>query len=90
MESNWMREMGHRAADLRRRRGWSEFELATRSGLRADAVVMLEQGHPATPLRVVERVCRALRVSPADLAGRHPLPVASVVIEGLDLRREPS
>ncbi len=55
---------------LRTKRGLSQKELADAVGISVSYVSMLERGQRSPPLETIERMARALRVSPASLVER--------------------
>lgn len=47
----------------RKKRGWTQAELAMRSGVSRDWVIALEKGKPTLELGIVLRAVKALRIS---------------------------
>ena len=64
---------GHRLRQLRRQRGLSQEQLATRAGISLTTIRRLEH-QPAAPCRTrtLGRLARALDEDPADLAPMRP------------------
>ncbi|GAA4942847.1 helix-turn-helix domain-containing protein [Actinoplanes utahensis] len=55
-------ELGRSVRELRERRGWSQAQLATASGMTQSAVVRFEAGGTVPTLPVLERLAAALNV----------------------------
>ncbi|ROO62604.1 helix-turn-helix protein [Micromonospora sp. Llam0] len=56
-------ELGRSVRELRERRGWSQTQLATASGMTQSAVARFEAGGTVPTLVVLERLAAALGVS---------------------------
>ncbi|WJK42636.1 helix-turn-helix transcriptional regulator [Solwaraspora sp. WMMA2056] len=56
-------ELGRSVRELRERRGWSQTQLATASGMTQSAVARFEAGGTVPTLVVLERLATALEVS---------------------------
>ncbi|MEU4558646.1 helix-turn-helix transcriptional regulator [Actinoplanes sp. NPDC023936] len=56
-------ELGRSVRELRERRGWSQTQLATASGMTQSAVARFEAGGTVPTLMVLERLATALDVS---------------------------
>lgn len=56
-----------RVAELREGRGWSQAELARRSGVPQPTISRMEAGTESVNLRVLEKLASALEVHPAAL-----------------------
>jgi ribosome-binding protein aMBF1 (putative translation factor) len=56
-------ELGRAVRELRERRGWSQKQLATASGMTQSAVARFEAGGTVPTLAVLERLATALDVS---------------------------
>ncbi|MFY1697932.1 helix-turn-helix domain-containing protein [Solwaraspora sp. WMMA2101] len=56
-------ELGRSVRELRERRGWSQTQLATASGMTQSAVARFEAGGTVPTLVVLERLAAALEVS---------------------------
>lgn len=61
------RRFGRRLADLRRRRDWTQTELAERSGINRTYISGLENGERNIGLLNLVRLADALEVSPIEL-----------------------
>ena len=65
-----MRQLGRNVQRTRQARGWTQATLAQRVGTSRIYLAQIEGGFAKTcSLRMLERVARALRVSPARLLG---------------------
>ena len=58
-----------RLADLRKRRGWSQAELARRAGVHNSVVNRAERGETTLTLATLEKLAKALGVRPRSLIG---------------------
>jgi transcriptional regulator with XRE-family HTH domain len=58
-----------RVAELRKRRGWSQAELARRAGIHNSVVNRAERGETAMTLATLEKLAKALGVNPKALIG---------------------
>ncbi|MBI2900431.1 MAG: helix-turn-helix transcriptional regulator [Planctomycetes bacterium] len=73
---SFLRDLGARIRDVRRRRGWSQEELAHVSGLSRTFMGTVELGRKAASLATVHRIAEALGVPvvelflPSNAAGR--------------------
>jgi transcriptional regulator with XRE-family HTH domain len=56
--------------ELRLKRGWSQVELAKHAGVMQSTVSELETGKARRLLDVLEKIAKALEVSPGDLLGQ--------------------
>jgi transcriptional regulator with XRE-family HTH domain len=57
-----VRRMGTRLRALRKWRGWTQADLATRAGLHRVFIAQLEGGHKDPSLTTLEKLAKALRV----------------------------
>ncbi len=62
-----MSPIGLRVREERHKRGWSQRELARRANVRQATVSQLERGVRRLDLVILEKVARALKVSPEKL-----------------------
>ncbi len=58
-----------RLAMVRKRRGWSQAELGRRAGVAASVISRAERGETDLTLSTLEKLARALGVSPRSLIG---------------------
>jgi len=58
-----------RLAELRKRRGWSQAELARRAGVHNSVVNRAERGQTSLTLGTLEKLAKALGISPRSLIG---------------------
>lgn len=56
-----------RIEELRRRKGWSQAELARRAGVAASVVNRTERGETDISLSTLEKIAKALHVRPRSL-----------------------
>ena len=61
------REFGERVRVLRRRRGWSQEQLADSTGMHRTFIGQVENGKSGPTLVTITRLALALAVDPADL-----------------------
>jgi transcriptional regulator with XRE-family HTH domain len=64
-----MLTQGERVRLLRRRRGWTQRELAERAGVTHTTIVRLERGGSDPNISTIRKVAEALGVSPAEVLG---------------------
>jgi putative transcriptional regulator len=66
-------DVGQRVREIRKDLGMSAAELARRTGVARNTIVMIEAGRRTPSLGLVEKIARELRTEPADLF-REPVP----------------
>lgn len=66
-DSAYLREFGTRVRKMREGLGWSQEELASRSGLHRTYVGAIERGERNVSVLNVRRLAEALRVKPSAL-----------------------
>lgn len=59
--------VGHRIAELRQMRGWTQQVLADLAGIERSHLARLESGEREAGLRMLEKVASAFGVEPAEL-----------------------
>jgi transcriptional regulator with XRE-family HTH domain len=59
-----------RVAELRKRKGWSQAELARRAGVRNSVVNRAEREQTAITMATLEKLAHALGVSPRSLLAK--------------------
>ncbi|TMI73181.1 MAG: helix-turn-helix transcriptional regulator [Bacillati bacterium ANGP1] len=59
--------IGWRVRELRQRKGLTTYELAKRSGILRPNISRIESGRHVPSVETLDRLARALGVSPADL-----------------------
>lgn len=64
---SYLRELGERMRDMRKRRGWTQQQLALASGLTRPYIVSVEAGKQNLSMGVVIRIANALEVPLKDL-----------------------
>jgi len=61
--------MAKRLKALRRRRGWTQENLAARAGLHRVFIAKLEAGIQDPSLTTIQKLAKALKVKPAEFLG---------------------
>ncbi len=67
MSMTVVKQLGMRLAYLRKKKGWSQEELAFRSGVNKNYLSDLENGRRNPSLRIIEQIAVALEVTLSDL-----------------------
>ncbi len=67
MSMTVVKQLGMRLAYLRKKKGWSQEELAFRSGVNKNYLSDLENGRRNPSLRIIEQIAAALEVTLSDL-----------------------
>ena len=65
-----MSPIGLRLRELRERKGWSQAELGRRAGVHHSVINRAERGVTDLSLSTLEKLARALKVSPRTLLAR--------------------
>jgi transcriptional regulator with XRE-family HTH domain len=74
-------DIGQRVRELRKDIGMPASELARRTEVSRNAIVMIEAGQRKPSMALLERIARELRVEPADLL-REPVPLDEAPEDG--------
>jgi putative transcriptional regulator len=73
-------DIGQRVREIRKDLGMSAAELARRTGVARNTIVMIEAGRRTPSLGLVEKIARELRTEPADLF-KEPVPLDEALRE---------
>ncbi len=63
----FIRDFGENIRRVRLKRGLSQEQLAAKAGLHRTAISLIENAERSSTLETVEKLARALKVSPSDL-----------------------
>lgn len=67
MESNITKKLGLRIAKLRKERGWSQIEYASRCGISANYVGNIERGEYNPTIVVIEKLAHGFDITISEL-----------------------
>jgi len=71
MSSDICVRLGHRIRDLRKAKGWTQFEMSERVGLDRSYLAELETGKIEICLRNLELIAQAFKMEPSELLNLH-------------------
>jgi transcriptional regulator with XRE-family HTH domain len=68
-----LNEIAVKITNLREDAGWSQSELAKRSGVTSSAISMIENGLRSPSLIVIRKISEAFKMSVSEITGEKPL-----------------